>query len=266
MKAASLLLGLFLCGSALGCGPELLDDGERLPDIFNGTDMPTRRPEVGSLWYYQGTRAAPFCTATLIHERAILTVGHCLWIFNQDCEDAGSKSDKGIAFNVTYLNETNQLRQKSYTLKKWHFLSKRCWPNLEDVESSLGIATLSERVDPKIATPAKLASVEPPENTPMYIWGYGDNDDSGNGSGTKRVGTFPYKKKSIITCVNTFESSLARSGDSGGPTFNAESGGELALVTSGKCGWTSMFDSFVIVPQKKTIIESELGKLLASSD
>ncbi len=191
----------FICLISLvfvaACGEEDgLTDTEALDEKIRDGVVTDERPEVGRIGG---------CTATLVAPDVIITAAHCVGY--------GSRTSPGSynTFRVTNGGETRR-----YTVNRYRSFSRGLG------ENDICLMSLSEMVPPEFATPAPIARETPAGGTSLTVYGYGCTRIGGRGDGQKRRATFREGDRAQHVCP----------GDSGGPTFNDETGA-IARITSG---------------------------------
>ena len=173
------------------------------PPIVNG-EATSDFPQVGML-YYESGRGAGLCSATLIHQQWVMTAAHCV-----DSMDGngttyfmlGTDWQDGLERLTTV---TDMYIHPDYTGSGYHDIGLMKLQN-----------TISN-VDPMPVNDDAMSSLDIGKDI-TYV-GWGNSDNNGNGSGTKRTVTVQIDALdwyNIYTYDESGEQGNVCSGDSGG--------------------------------------------------
>lgn len=232
---------LLVLGACEGAAPEAdapeADDIARDERGLVGGTTTSLRPEVGRFWNGRGGA----CTATLIHERYVLTAAHCL--------------DYPDYQNVAVLAGTQvQIAGTNYAVDRIHSFaySRYEYTQSGDRTTDLALLRLSTAVPSTSATPARLATRMPRSGERVTLFGFGcTNRSPQSGGGSKQYFEFDFPSATQALCP----------GDSGGPAFigSRTAGGELWGVNSDYSGsgtFSTWDDIFGDVTGRKVEIEA----------
>jgi secreted trypsin-like serine protease len=170
-----------------------------------------------------------FCTATLIHERFVLTAAHCV--------EGETAATIKIRLDDTDINDTSGGSEVEVVAVHGH-------PGYDGVawDNDIAIIELKTAATGHAITPVHRAVLGTGSSVTQV--GYGDADDAGGGAGLLRAVTVPTidcaavgdptVSGTNIVCFDGRTGHTTCYGDSGGPSFVMTATGlEVAAITSG---------------------------------
>lgn len=190
------------------------------PPIINGEK--TSDYEAVGLIYHESGNSGGLCSGTLVHKQWIITAAHCV-------ESMEGNGDTYFMLGDNW--DSNQSRWEEVTEMHRH-------PDYSGSNSGyhdIGVMKLFRTVSNVALMPVnkdRLSNSVLEGELVRYV-GFGNNDDKGGGSGTKRTTEVPIyyiDSRVIYTHDDTGQDRNICSGDSGGATLMPRSDGELELV------------------------------------
>ena len=216
------------CGLALLCALSSLPacsaedlrprDLAAIDDALIRGEYTYERPEVGSI---------SGCTATLVGPRLVVTAAHCLGY--------GTRNTPGRygSFEIRRRSGDSQ----RFSIERYVSYGSNVGPD------DVAIIRLATAVPAEVATPARLASVNPDAGAGVTIYGYGCQRRGTRSSWAKQKVRVTWGRSSANLCP----------GDSGGPTMTDD--GQVTRVNSGYWLDSAGLDIFGSVPRVYPRIE-----------
>ncbi len=195
---------LLVACAAQGGAPPGTDPEDALPpeeigwseDAVIGGTVTYDRPEVG---FISG------CTASLVAPDVIITAAHCVGY--------ASRTSPGNYGSFTIRPSAGESR--TFPIVRYRSFSNQLGPD------DLCIMALGEAVPADLATPLRLPDAEPPDGSPLSVWGYGCTQRGRRSDWQKRVYAFEQGQRTAALCP----------GDSGGPVITEAN--EVLRINSG---------------------------------
>jgi MYXO-CTERM domain-containing protein len=197
------------------------------PPIVNG-ELTSDYEAVGLIYHEEGNSGG-LCSGTLVHKQWIVTAAHCVESMEGRGETYFMLGDSWDDRSSRWIEVTEMHRHPDYSGSGSGY-------------HDIGVMKLFNTVTNVEFIPVNddwLSSAKLEGELVTYV-GYGNSNDNGGGSGTKRTTDVPIyyvDSRVIFTHDDTGQNRNICSGDSGGATLYPRDDGKLELVGVNAFGW-----------------------------